>query len=66
MSGKDEVADGAVSDAVVKGRLEVANYLLQGTVKKEAGGERDRVDLSNVSKGRRRPSLSPSLSLTAR
>lgn len=48
VSGKDEVAEGAVSDAVVKGRLEVANYLLQGTVKKEAGGERDRVDLSKV------------------
>ncbi|CAN0518298.1 unnamed protein product, partial [Ectocarpus sp. 12 AP-2014] len=40
------VGEGETSDAVMKGRLEVATYLLQGTVKKDAGGERDRVDLS--------------------
>lgn len=35
------------SEAVTKGRLEVATYLVQGVVK-ERGGDRDRVDLSKV------------------
>lgn len=42
--------EGQAFDAVVKGRLEVATYLVQGTTQKEAGGERDRVDLSKASK----------------
>ena len=50
MSGRDEVSAGGASDAAVKGRLEVAKYLVESTVQKEAKGETDRVDLSNVSK----------------
>lgn len=48
VSGMDEVAQGQTPDAVVVGRLEVATYLVQGTARKEGGGERDRVDLSIV------------------
>ena len=46
----DELAQGQTADAVVKGRLEVATCLVQGDAQKEGGGERDRVDLSIVSR----------------
>ncbi|CAM9692144.1 unnamed protein product [Pylaiella littoralis] len=48
VSGADEIAQGQASDATVKGRLELANYLVQGVIQKDSGGGRDRVDVSKV------------------